>query len=440
MKLRLMIGLTLAAWAAPAAFASGYGQSENGVMGLGSIGAFVARAEDGSALFYNPAGLAQLERGELALSGKALFSRSFYSNVGQSTWESDDQIEGFPVFFWNAKLGRFAFGLGAVTPFYYEIAWDEADFPGRFRANGSAIQVDEYLAGIAFKMTEHLSFGATFRYAQADYRLTNIETRPFSASEPSLFYETEQKFEMDDQSNGFTAGFQYRRGRRLAIGLAYQSAIDLELEGDRVFRQITRADDIRAADAFARDFAAAPAASELTLADRIQAGFATRITVRTRLEVDLALARWSEVEQTLFNTRDAAGAAEQVVIPRQWDDSLEVRISGDFQQRRNLLWRMGLASVEGVAPDATVEPGFPDDDRFMYSFGVSYTLRKRYVVEAGWSYVQNRDTRTRDQEFLFDPNRPPSYLVANGQEGLFETQRTLLSIGLRVRFGRFSDD
>jgi len=434
------MAMALVAWAP--VLASGYGQFEPGVQGLGSGGAFVARAEDGSAVFYNPAGLAQLSYGEIALSGKGSFSKSYYSNVGQSTWDSSSVEEAFPAFIWSGKLGdRIGFAIGYLNTYDHEIAWEEPDFPVRFRADSGSFQVNEAVAAIAFKLNDRFSIGATARYLQADWERTNIEARPFDSALPSQFYETRQRFEGDDQALGFTVGLQYRRGRRLAVGLSYQSSVDLTLEGVRSFAQITRLNDVRAQNAFARDFrSGVPFSHALTLPDRIAAGYATRITVRTRLEVDLAYTRWSEIERTAIETTGPDGQPQTVAYPRNWDDSLEVRISGDFQQRRALLWRMALGSVAGAVPAATIDPAFPDDDRFMYSFGVSYTFRKRYILEAGWTYVQNRDTNVQDQELVYSSDNPPDFLVTSGQDGLYETQRTLLTIGLRIKLGRFADD
>ena len=49
-------------------WASGFGIYEQGVQGQRNVGAFTARAEDASAIFYNPGGLARLEKNEVGVS------------------------------------------------------------------------------------------------------------------------------------------------------------------------------------------------------------------------------------------------------------------------------------------------------------------------------------------------------------------------------------
>ena len=57
-----VFAVTLLFLAAPAAsFAAGFSVFEAGAKALGMGGAFVAQADDPSAIFFNPAGIASLE-------------------------------------------------------------------------------------------------------------------------------------------------------------------------------------------------------------------------------------------------------------------------------------------------------------------------------------------------------------------------------------------
>ena len=67
MNLRTIpLGLVLLAVFSPAAAqAAGFGIYEQGARAMGTAGAFTARADDPSAIYFNPAGLAHLEGGSL---------------------------------------------------------------------------------------------------------------------------------------------------------------------------------------------------------------------------------------------------------------------------------------------------------------------------------------------------------------------------------------
>ena len=413
---------------------SGFGLYEQGVQGQGSVGAYVAQAEDASALFHNPAGLARLASSEFSLTARAVIAKSFYSNPGQSTWDSETSLDALPGFFLNFRFSRMAIALGSVETHYNDLDWDEEDFPARFLGKRAEFRAREHLAGLAFRISDSFSMGASFRFAQIETRQSRVLARPLDTADPSLSYEALERFEADGDDIGFSVGFQYVRPLRFSIGIMYASPIEADLEGDRSFQLINRLEDQRALDAFDRTFRDAGLSSSLELPERLAVGYATRVTVRTRLEVDMSLEKWSSFERTVYDTQDRDGNPEQIVYPRDWDDSFSLRIAGAFQQRKALLWRAGIGTSGGVVPEETAGPDFPDFDRFMYGISVAYTYRKRYILEAAWMFTQNRDLNVTGQELSFD-SAAPDYLSSNGQEGVYETQRIGFSLGLRVKFG-----
>lgn len=410
--------------------ASGFGLYEQGVTAQGNAGAYVSRAEDPSAVYYNPAGLAQLAFSELSFNANTLFTKSYYSNGGQSTWDSDTETTPYPTLFANFKAGRFGFGLGYANTFDWDLTWPEADFPGRYQSSGSSWNVQELMAGFGFKLTDSFSFGVTGRFARAEQTYSRVLPRPFAASDDTLFYETDQTFTTEGDDIGFIFGLQYYPSRRFNIGVAYHTPIEIDMDGDVSFTQLTRLNDARATGDFESRFAAGPITSSLELPSRMQVGAASRVTVRTRLEVDVSYEDWTSIDQTLYSD-----GVTTTVIPRNWEDVYTLRLAGDFQQRKALNWRIGLASTLGtVIPDETVEPGFADFERFTYSFGVSYLWRKKYTFEANWMYVQNRDRITEGLEYIYNPN-DPNFYTSNGQQGNHETQRHFINFGVRVRLG-----
>lgn len=415
-------------------WASGFGLYEQGVVGQGNAGAFVARAEDGSALFYNPAGLAQSRFSEVAIAGRLASSRSFYSNAGQSTWRSEFEQNGLPTFFYNGRYKNFGFAIGSAVTYSYDLNWEELDYPGRFIYNQSSFEVNELMAGFGIKLSDSFSFGASIRQASLEYSLGSSLPRPISATNPGSYYETQELYEMDGDEIGFSAGLQYYKSRRLSMGVSYQSPIEIDLTGTRGFSQITGLEDQRAVNDFNGTFNGADAGMTLELPERFTVGFSTRVTVRTRVEVDATWEGWSSVESMQIATADSAGNAQDIIIPRQWDDTYTFRVAGDFQQKRALNWRIGLATIRSTVPESTFEPDFPDYDRFMYSFGVGYTFKKKYTVDLGWQLVQNRDRNLRDKELEYDPNAP-DFSTPNGQRGVFESQRIQVQAGLRIRLG-----
>lgn len=419
-----MLGLPL--------MASGFGSVEAGAQASGSLGAFVARAEDPTAVLYNPAGLAQLANNELLFGGSGITSKSFYSNAGQSTWETDSYAGGLAHLFFNAKLGRVTLGFGTAPGSNWEYQWSDADFPSRFLANDGSFKSQEAYVGLGFKITDHFSLGASYRYIQADSTFSRVLIQPYSSD--ALFYEVEEAFEGDANGGGFIVGFQYFRGRHFSIGGSYQTDVDLDFSGTRGFNLLTRAQEPRAQADFAAAFRNADYLQTETLPGLAQIGLASRITVRTRIEVDLTYQDWSDRVESRYQTFDSQGNPTVVSIPRNWNESYSVRVAGDFLQRKAWLWRMAIATGDRFVPSQNVNPDLPNSDFFQYAFGFSYFRSDKYVFEAGLVYAQNRDREVEEKEFVFDPSAP-NFITPNGQSGLIEVQRYELRLGMRIRFG-----
>lgn len=425
--------MMMSAWAASLVFASGFGVFENGMSPMGAAGAYVARAEDGSALFINPAGLAHLDRREIAFSLKFAFQGSHYSNVGQTIWGSDQKVDALPHFVFHDKVGRFAYGVGTTTSYFYDLDWNAAeDYPGRFLSTGSTFEGQEWSAGGAFEVTERISLGASLRYIQNQYDISRRLPREIDDGlGGTLIYEVDERVHGDGDAVGFTLAGQYYKSRWFSMGFTYQSGTKVDLDGNRTFALATRETDARAMEAFAAGFAESNMQTQIWLPQRICMGVATKVTVRTRLEIDVTWDDWSDWKSSVF-TFGPDGSAGVWEISRDMGDVFGLKVAGDFQHRKNLLWSMGLAMRRGVVDSADVEPSFPDADCFTYAGGVSY-LVEQWIFQVAYVYQQYRDTTVVGQEFIVSTEHP-DLIVSTGQRGLFETQRHHISLGVRRRF------
>lgn len=428
MKLRLIAFLLVFAIAA---FAAGPGQSEQSVSGLGSAGAYTARAEDAGAMFYNPAALVFLDENELTLMGKAFLSKSFYSNLGQTEWESEAEYEGAPELTFNHRLGeKLSIGLSSTLTQKYDLNWDEDDFPVRFSGVGSSHEARENAVGLAFRFSERFSIGATYRQVDMDFEERRRLPRPIPGTtvDGELFYEVTERDAFSGDGSGFSAGLFFQATKKFAIGASYRGAVTLDMDGTRGYTQVTRLNDQRAVQDFeSASLATTDLTTEMELPERVAIGAVLQTTVRTRLEVDVTRESWSTLERHVYQ-----GAGVEEVVVRDWRDSHSVLVAGEFQQKRALQWRAAIGVVQDVVPDSTVNANFPDNDRFLYSFGVDYD-KGRFSFELGYTYTQNRDRDVSDQEQALSPT-DPDFLVPVGQDGLFETQRHTLGLGVTYQF------
>jgi long-subunit fatty acid transport protein len=88
-------------------YAGGFAIDEQGAAAMGRANAFSAQADDPSALFYNPAGIGQLEGTEISVG--TTFIVKFFFNETKIKNSVSQFFNGFPVF--SSPLSCFFFDL-----------------------------------------------------------------------------------------------------------------------------------------------------------------------------------------------------------------------------------------------------------------------------------------------------------------------------------------
>jgi long-chain fatty acid transport protein len=423
----MLAHLCALAFTGGALWAGGPGEPMTGLAPLGSAGAWVARAEDSSALFLNPAGLVRGSR-SLQLTLPYSSQQTTYSTVGSSEWLSKGAKELLPGFVYSDRFGKVALAAGTAVTGSYGHEFEGTQFPGRFISSGMEVEIREYALAAAIQLPARFSLGFGLRQLEADgsWQRHRIDAYSIGLDTPQL-YESLESLNGSGDALAFSLGLQYYPNRRFNLGLAYQSGKKIQLQGAQSFQQLTRRESSLAVQDFENRYQEGTFATELQWPARLAAGFTFRTTVRTRVEIDLEQESWSDLQETRLAT-----SSGDWVIPRDWRDVYTLRAGADFQQRKSLVWRAGIAGSRSAVPSSTIEPGFPDADRFHYSFGCAMTFG-RLTLEAGYLYQQFRDRHASNQEQVVSPGEE-DYLFENGQRGLYETQRHFLALGLSYRF------
>src|SRR5262245_6794122 len=129
-KRHALVLMAAAALAVAPAFGSGFGFYEQGAKASGQAGAWVARADDASANWYNPAALVHLEGREVQFGFN-------YVQSGDDTHFTPTATPGVTIdavpegvapfqFYFSQKINeRIAWGVGLNTPFGLATSWDD---------------------------------------------------------------------------------------------------------------------------------------------------------------------------------------------------------------------------------------------------------------------------------------------------------------------------
>src|SRR5437660_2057122 len=141
--------------------AQGFGIYEQGTCAMGRAGAGVAApCSDGSAMFFNPAGLAGLTGGRLTIGVTLLdVQGGFTDDLFQQKTKLQDPLLAIPqVYVSYAATPKLGVGVGLFAPYGLQTQWPLA-FDGRFAGYKNILRSIYIQPTVAYQVTPWLSLG-----------------------------------------------------------------------------------------------------------------------------------------------------------------------------------------------------------------------------------------------------------------------------------------
>ena len=309
--------------------------------------AFVATADNPSAIYYNPAGLTQLTGLQVLAGSYVLSARNDYVPAGGgATVKADRDIALIPQLYasYTPEHSPFSYGLGVYSPFGQASEWpDNSGF--RSIATRNEITFITIAPTIAWKISESLSLGAGLQVNQVETDLR----RGLSPAPGDEF-----RFTGDDTSFGYNLGLMWHVNEHHVIGLNYQSRSTSSFKGDVTL----------APSGFTT-----PGSIDLPFPDVITLGYSWRPTADWNLEIAIDRTNWDLLNTPVLNS----GLGPQA-IPFNWEASYYYL----FGVTRQLAdgWRVsaGYCYSENSVPDSSFNPAVPDMNRHLASLGVGRTF------------------------------------------------------------------
>src|SRR5437879_8584969 len=141
--------------------AQGFGIYEQGTCAMGRAGTGVAApCPDGSALFFNPAGLAGLKGGHATIGVSMMkVDGVFTDDILQRTSDLNDPLIALPqVYVSYAATPKLGIGVGLFAPYGLQTEWP-LSFDGRFAGYKNIIRSVYIQPTVAYQVTPWLSLG-----------------------------------------------------------------------------------------------------------------------------------------------------------------------------------------------------------------------------------------------------------------------------------------
>jgi long-chain fatty acid transport protein len=378
--LALLAALALCAALARPAGAAGFSLYEQGARALGTAGAFTARADDPSAMFFNPAGLAHLDGRSLVISPNLIYYKSEFSGVAPFPGfgvEEETKGEVFPPFalyYGHGIDSKVAAGIGVYSPYGLQVAWKNPDqFTGRTISTFSRITPFYFVPTVAWAPSPAWRLGAG-----ANLVLSTVELRRHLQAFNPIDNETEDigTVELDSHPGfgaGFNAGIQWWPDDRWRLGATYRSEVDIDYEGPAVFTQLPTGNP--AFDAIVAATFPPDQRVETAVAFPAQAslGIARVLTPAWTGEVNFNWTQWSAFDR-LDLVFPAAPALNESIV-EDWDDAINIRAGLEYRGAGGAspwAFRGGYYFDQSPQPTEGVGPLLPDADRHGFTAGLGW--------------------------------------------------------------------
>lgn len=402
---RLSLVLVLAAGLTTGLFANGLNLNGFGARATAMGGAYVSLANDVTAIFWNPAGLAQLDRPTFGFGVDGLMPKSTYE-IGPLTMETKKKTYPAGMLGYAQPLGEnIVFGLGAYTLSGLGADWNNPGLEALMLSGlpaGSivtpAVQPYDWRSFIgsitlaptvAVKLSDMLYLGASFNINYGFFQTEQWgETQTLIAGPPPYIYNFGQA-ELDVKGWGFgaTFGLMFKPSEMITFGATWRLASKIKMTGT------TAIENMPGLGAFLPGNPDLPEESDAELTATSPMWLAGGVSIKPvdnlTLAFDLQWTNWKKLDslaiELLDPTWNAIGLTENE-LDLQWVDKIQIRGGIEYVMGKFAL-RGGYYYDPAPAPDATLNilvPSFTYNSiagGFGYkSGGLSVDLALEYLM------------------------------------------------------------
>jgi long-chain fatty acid transport protein len=424
--LKLTTAVSLTCLMAGSAFGSGFLIPEQGAKASAMAGAFAATADDPSAIFYNPAGIAQQRDGLSVLAGTTLinFTNEFTGDPNSEitsgvTGEYNRHTFNIPNMYAIMPIGEnLTVGFGAFAAFGLRTDWADP-WAGRYISKDADLKTMSMNPVVAWQTSDGrfaVGGGIEYRRARVILNANRLALNPFTGRINDI---ANTRLVSDYGSSiGFNAGVLFKPSNMFRFGASYRAPMDIDLEGEAEITQIFTGNPQFDAIVGAQLPPDQRINTEFPFPSIASVGFAVSPTENWDVEVDVIRTGWSRFEALAVNFETTPTAS--FVREQNWEDSNSYRLGVNHNATEHFDVRFGALYDENPQPLEAVSPLLPDSDRIGASLGAGWHAGP-LVIDGSLLVLHFKDRDTRGQN-------------AEGFNGEYETDALLWSVNLGYRF------
>jgi len=326
--------------------------------------AYVATADNPSAVHYNPAGLVWQD-GITAQSVTYVSRANIKHTGGSGDYKHNQAVPTGALFFNYSGLAdnRLALGLGITIPHGLGLKYEE---PNPLRTLGA----EAYLAhlvispAISYKINDKLSIGATLNYAHDDYEASSGIFVPGDSF----------RFEGSGKGWGYSIGALYKPSERWSFGATYRSSIKTKINGSATTKAILP---------FALDLTES-ASTDFDYPQQVILGAAFKPNNKWLIEANVQWTDWTSFDEGVLVK--PSGNITQLLA---YEDTIAFSVGAANKLNEKTTLNFGYFFSTPAAPAETYSSFVTNSEVSVFSVGVDHEINQ-WKLSAALLYQYNR--------------------------------------------------
>jgi long-chain fatty acid transport protein len=359
MKLKTVSLLTLSVLSPAMVFGLGLRLPDQDAFATGRGEAFVATADNPSAIYYNPAGITQLDGQNVRAGVYGIYLNDRFSDSTTSL-NTQDSIQAAPQLYYTYGFQDvpLTLGIGVYSPYGLSVNWANT---APFAATGYEGSL-EYLTldpVIAWKIVPGLSIaaGPTINYGSLDLRRNPSVGFPLPASE--------FRFQGNGVAAGFNTGVLWQPLDQWSFGANYRSESRMRFSGNSSINS----------SPFFLGSGSAGADANVPFPQNVVGGVSFRPTPKWNLEFDADWTDWHALKTLTVSGTPINLGGGPISQTFNWESSFFYEFGATYYINDDWHVSGGYIYSENSSPDSTFNAVVPDSDRHIWSLGVGSKIK-----------------------------------------------------------------
>lgn len=391
--------------------ANGLSLNSVGVKAAGMGGAYVGYANDVTALYWNPAGLAGQESAVNLFVTDIVPSATYKYDAAGIDTKMLDAHHIAPNIMLNYNMGKLSLAFGIYVPAGLGAEWDGNDLialtspPPPNPASAafkwmSKIAAVNISPAVAYQVSDQFSVGLAVNIYYAMFDLDRGSTYPGQA------FASQYNEESTGLGFGATLGLKFDVNEQFSIGATFRSPTTVAMSGDAKWTEayLGLAPDLKSS--FDRD---------VVFPMWIAGGIAWHATEELTITADAQYTQWSALDVLTADYKDLGSEGE---FNLKWIDAVQIRVGGEYFTSEALALRLGYYYDPAPGPDET------------YNF--LFESMSNNVITGGLSWYSNSITVDFFAEYLMGEERTITVQTADNMPGVH--QMDIFAFGLGVNW------